>query len=185
LLAAAPIQVLGLLECPVETYGTEVHARGLIALFARTSGGKRSKPVLGSLREYLGAGRLGPSAYIFVTMGAFTIVLVSLFSAGFGALTALSILQALSGRPILSRGYSWTPGEIKLSGLSWAVFGLAGVGTALVGGLEFGARVIPLYWVGSPWGTVTANPLALILVANLLFQLLIQLHHKRRSRIGA
>jgi hypothetical protein len=118
-------------------------------------------------------------------MGAFTIVLVSLFSAGFGALTALAIVQAVSGRATLSRGYSWTPSEIRLSGLGWAIFGLAGVGTALVGGLEFGARVIPLYWVGSPWGIVTANPIPLFLLANLLFQLLIELRHRRRSRIGA
>ena len=133
----------------------------------------------------MGASTEGSPAHILGRVGAFTIVLVSLSSAGFGALTALGIMQAVSGRSIFSRGSSWTPGEIKLSGLGWAVCGLAGVGMALVGGLEFGAHVIPLYWVGSPWGIVTANPWPLILFANLLFQLLIELRHRRRSRIGA
>lgn len=118
-------------------------------------------------------------------MAASTVVLVSVFSAGFGAWTALAIEQAVSGRPIFSRGYSWSSGEIKLSGLSWAICGLAGVGMALVGGLALGARVIPLYWVGSPWGIVTSNPWPLIFLANLLFQVLIELRHRRRSRIGA
>jgi hypothetical protein len=118
-------------------------------------------------------------------VGAFTIVLVSLFSAASGALTALGIMQALSGRSHFGKRYSWTPGEIKVSGLGWAVCGLTGVAMALVGGLEFGAHVIPLYWVGSPWGIVTANPWPLILFANLIFQLLIELRHRRRSRFGA
>lgn len=120
---------------------------------------------------------------------AFWIVTVSLFSAAFGAWTALAILQALTGRAIFSRffghGSSWTPSEIKLSGWSWAICGLSGVIVALVGGLEFGAHVVPLYWVGSPWGIVTANPWPLVFLGTLLFQLLIERHHRTRSRAQA
>lgn len=120
---------------------------------------------------------------------AFTIVTMSLFSAGFGAWTALGILQAVTGRNTFSRffgrGSSWTPGEIKVSGWSWAICGLAGIAMALVGGLELAARFIPLYWVSSPWGIVTANPWPLIFFGTLLFQLLIERHHRSRSRARA
>jgi hypothetical protein len=92
-------------------------------------------------------------------MDAETIVFVSLFSAVSGAVTALGILQAVSGRLIFRRfaGRDWTSGEIKVSGWSWVICGVAGIATALIGGLEFGARVIPLYWVGSPWGSLRAT----------------------------
>jgi hypothetical protein len=116
-------------------------------------------------------------------MGAFTIVFVSLFSALFGAWTTIAIGQAVSGRLMFGRfggRSSWTPGEIKLAGLGHSVVGLAGVVISLVGGLEFGAHVIPLYWVGSPWGLVTANPLPLVVIGNSLLQLSIELHHRRR-----
>lgn len=115
-------------------------------------------------------------------------VLVSLSSACFGAWAAIAVGQAVSGRLMFGRfggRVSWTPGEIKLAGFGWTVFALAGVGMSLVGGLEFGAHVIPLYWVGSPWGLVTANPLPLVLFGNLLLQLLIELHHKQRLRLRA
>jgi hypothetical protein len=119
-------------------------------------------------------------------MDAETIVFVSLFSAASGAVTALGILQAVSGRLIFRRfaGRDWTSGEIKVSGWSWVICGVAGIAMSLVGGLEFGARVIPMYWVGSPWGLITGNPWPLIALANLLFQLLIELRHKRQSRIS-
>jgi hypothetical protein len=120
-------------------------------------------------------------------MDVFTIVMVCFTSALSGACIALGIFQAVTGR-LIFRGYPrsslWTPGEIKVSGWSWAISGMAGVGVALIGGLIFEAHVIPVYWVGSPWGIVTANPLGLVLLATLLFQVLIGWHNKRRSRIS-
>jgi hypothetical protein len=113
------------------------------------------------------------------------VVLVSLFSAAFGAWTGLAILQVVSGRFMpwkLPGSGSWTQAEVRASGIGWAICGLSGVGMALVAGLEFGAHVIPTYWVGSPWGIVTGNPWILIFLGNLLFQWLIALHHWRPSR---
>ena len=121
-------------------------------------------------------------------MGVGTILLVWLFSAFFGAWTALGIVQAVSGRFILllprftGRASSWTQGAIKLSGWSWAICGLAGLCMALVGGLEFGARVIPIYWAGSPWGLITGNPWPLVMILTVLFQLLIDRHQKKRLK---
>ena len=118
-------------------------------------------------------------------MDAETIVFVSLFSALSGAVTVLGIWQAASGTLVFRRfaGREWTSREIKVSGWSWVICGATGIAMAVIGGLEFGARVIPMYWVGSPWGMITGNPWPLIAIATLLFQAGIELRHKRRSRI--
>jgi len=118
-------------------------------------------------------------------VGAGNIVLFSLFSAGSGALIALGMVQAISGRFIFSRfaprGSSWTAGAIKLSGWTWAICGLSGLCMAVLGALEFGG-IIPMYWVGSPWGIITANPWPLVWMATLLFQVLIDRHQKKRLK---
>lgn len=77
---------------------------------------------------------------------------------------------------------TWTPAEIKLSGVSWVIFGLAGIGSAFLYGLEFGARVVPLYWVGSPWGLVTGNPFLLLVLIGLFLEWFNDFRHWRRSR---
>lgn len=119
-----------------------------------------------------------------------TIALVTVSSALSGALIALGLVQAGSGRMTIgsaARYASWTVAEVKLTGVGWVVFGLAGIGTGLLGGLELGAKVIPLYWVGSPWGFVTGNPFVpAALCINLFIQLFIALRHRRsRARKNA
>ena len=52
---------------------------------------------------------------------------------------------------------------------------------AVLGALEF-SGTIPMYWVGSPWGIITANPWPLVWMATLLFQVLIDRHQKKRLK---
>jgi hypothetical protein len=116
------------------------------------------------------------------SVDAFTIVAVWFGSAFSGAWAALAIAQAITGRrlfPLFSTPKDWTARELKLSGWSWAVCGLVGMATVLFGGLIFGARVIPVFWVGSPWG-IFANPWPEVIVATLLFQFVIDQRHKGR-----
>lgn len=113
-------------------------------------------------------------------MDALTIGFVWLFGAISGGWTALAVAQAITGRrlfPLFATPKDWTARELKLSGWSWAVCGLVGMATVLFGGLIFGARVIPVFWVGSPWG-IFANPWPEVIIGTLLFQVMIDRRRK-------
>lgn len=115
-------------------------------------------------------------------MDLFTILTVWLFTAVFGAWTALALVHVVTGRvvfPLFAQGVGWSQQEIKLSGWGWLVCGVSGIVMALVGGLIFGAHAIPVFWAGSPWG-MFANPMPIILVGNGAYQALIDQRHKGR-----
>ena len=115
-------------------------------------------------------------------MDAFEVVTVWAFGAIFGAWTGLALAHAVTGRvvfPLFAMRTGWTSREIKLSGWGWAVCGVSGLAWTLVGGLSLGAHIIPLFWVGSPWA-LWANPMPILVVANGVFQALIDQRHKGR-----
>ncbi len=115
-------------------------------------------------------------------MGGFTLGVVWLFSLGFGAWTALAVAQAVAGRPFfrfLTGRVAWSAGEIKVSGWSWAMCGLAGAVFTLVGALTIANNRLPQHGIGSPLG-LFANPWPFVFLLTSLFQVLIEQHHKRR-----
>lgn len=116
-------------------------------------------------------------------MDVFEVVTVWAFAALFGAWTGLALAHVATGRvvfPLFAMGKAWSAREVKLSGWGWLVCGLAGMLWTLIGGLSLGAHVIPLFWVGSPWGLLWTDLGPIIIVANGLYQQLIDQHHKGR-----
>ena len=104
--------------------------------------------------------------------------LVTWFGATFfGIWIGLAIAQIATGR-FLFRMFNpalidWSANEIKLSGLAFAICGIVGAGSVLFFGLfaPFPPRIA---WI------VVLNPWALVFIAALFVQLLIELHHRRR-----
>jgi hypothetical protein len=115
-------------------------------------------------------------------MDALTIVSAWVFTAMFAAWTALAITHIATGRVVFRLfvpNPAWSSHEIRLSAWGWVICGVAGMVWALLGGLIFGARVIPLFWVGSPWA-ILANPAPLIIIGNGFYQALIDQRHRGR-----
>ena len=115
-------------------------------------------------------------------MDGSTIVMTWVIAFTSGALAALGVAQAASGRLLRifnRRHLDWTVGEVRVLGLTWAVAGASWAVWALFGALTF-AHVIPLFWVGHWWGILISAPVSLITFGALLVQVLIELRHNHR-----
>jgi hypothetical protein len=109
-------------------------------------------------------------------MNTFDIAILWCIAIFFGVWTGLGIAQVVSGHFMLRmfnwRGVDWSQTEIRLSGASWAICGLVGAISVLLGLFLF-----ERYLVGPPW-VVLANPFGPVFLCTLLAQVLIDLHHR-------
>ncbi|HEY8815357.1 MAG TPA: hypothetical protein VIP57_09675 [Candidatus Dormibacteraeota bacterium] len=115
-------------------------------------------------------------------MDAFTIVVTWVIAFTSGALAALGLAQAASGRVFRifnRRRIAWTVGEVRFLGATWAVAGTSWAVWALFGALTF-AHIVPMFWVGHWWGIFISFPVWLITMGSLAAQVLIELRHNQQ-----
>jgi hypothetical protein len=96
-----------------------------------------------------------------------------------GALAIVGFAEALTARSVFSTwGINWSSTEIRLLGVSRLIWGLSCGLYVLIFGLTLGARVIPEFWVGHPWGLFVSAPIALVSLGTLFFQAVLVSRHK-------